>query len=321
MELRTAASILVRACKFHSKPHIQGGHMSSATGAARIAQQPVPPLVAQTAVPTEARSSGVSWGAVSAGAFATAALSLSLLVLGTGVGLSAVSPWSNSGATASAIGWGAIIWLIVVQMLSSALGGYLAGRLRTKWVSLHTDEVYFRDTAHGFLVWSVSLVATAALLASAVAATAGGAATAASSSGSAGNAAATRVLDPNEYYVDSLLRTEHANAERNDAALRAEVSIILANAIRNGYLAPADNAYLTRIVAARTGLNEIEAQKSVSAVFEEDRQVTDAARKAAAHSMYWLFLSLLIGAFCASITATMGGKQRDRVPVQAAYAA
>jgi hypothetical protein len=298
--------------------------MSSAATTARIAQQKLPPPAIETSLPTEARSSGVSWGAVSAGAFATAALSLSLLALGTGVGLSSMSPWSNPGATASAIGWGAIAWLVLVQLLSSALGGYLAGRLRTKWVSLHTDEVYFRDTAHGFLVWSVSLVVTAAFLASAAASMVGGAATTASLSGSSASAssrAEARVLDPNEYYVDSLLRSERINVDRNDAPLRSEAGIIFANALRIGYLAPADDAYLARLVSARTGLNENESQKRVSNVFEQDRQAADAARKAVAHGLYWLFLSLLIGAFCASFAATIGGRQRDRVPVHAAYAA
>lgn len=296
--------------------------MSSAAATARIAQQPLPPLGAEVTLPTEARSSGVSWGAVFAGAFATAALCLSLLALGTGLGLSSMSPWSNSGATASAIGWGAIAWLVLVQILSSALGGYLAGRLRTKWVSLHTDEVYFRDTAHGFLVWSVSLVVTAAFLASAAASMVGGAATTASlSSASASDRTEARVFDSNEYYVDSLLRTGRVNVDRNDAPLRAEVGIILANALGRGYLAPADNAYLATLVSVRAGISENESRKRVNDVFEQDRQAADVGRKAIAHSLYWLFLALLIGAFCASFAATIGGRQRDRVPVHAAYAA
>src|SRR5580704_5040642 len=113
----------------------------------------------------EAHSSGVSWGAVIGGAFVAAAVSLIMLALGAGFGLSAVSPWSNVGA--SAIGAAAIVWLIVNEAISCALGGYLAGRLRTKWVSVHTDEVYFRDTANGFLVWAVAVVMTVTFLASA----------------------------------------------------------------------------------------------------------------------------------------------------------
>src|ERR1035438_10481795 len=120
-------------------------------------------------------SVGVSWPAVMGGAFVTAALSLILLSLGTGLGLSSISPWTNTGASASTIGAAAIVWVIMMQLIASAMGGYLAGRLRTKWVSIHSDEVYFRDTAHGFLAWAVAVVITAAFLASAAASMAGGA--------------------------------------------------------------------------------------------------------------------------------------------------
>src|ERR1700674_5960002 len=85
----------------------------------------------------EAHSSGVSWAAVIAGAFVAAALSLILLALGTGVGLSSVSPWSNVGASTSTVSSIAIVWLIVTQIIASTMGGYLAGRLRTKWVNIH----------------------------------------------------------------------------------------------------------------------------------------------------------------------------------------
>ena len=115
----------------------------------------------------ESHSSSVSWAAVIAGAFVAAALSLILLAFGTGIGLSSLSPWGNAGAPASAVSRGAILWLIAMEMIASAIGGYLAGRLRTKWVNVHTDEVYFRDTAHGFLVWAVSVVIAGAFLASA----------------------------------------------------------------------------------------------------------------------------------------------------------
>jgi hypothetical protein len=95
----------------------------------------------------ESAVSGVSWAAIIAGAFAIVAASLILLALGAGLGLASVSPWYNSGASATAFGVWAAVWLIVVQWLSAALGGYLTGRLRTKWVGLHTDEVYFRGLA------------------------------------------------------------------------------------------------------------------------------------------------------------------------------
>src|ERR1700733_9213086 len=131
--------------------------------------------ISGTAVTNDSTSPGVSWGAVIAGAFVAAALSLALLSLGTGIGLSSVSPWASVGASASAIGWTTIAWLILMQLIALSIGGYLAGRLRTKWVSVHAHEVYFRDTAHGFLVWAVGLVLTAAFLASAATSVIGGA--------------------------------------------------------------------------------------------------------------------------------------------------
>src|SRR5579871_6323941 len=116
---------------------------------------------------TEAHSSGVSWGAVIGGAFAAAAIYLILLALGAGFGLSAVSPWANTGASASTVGTIELVWLIIIEVIAAALGGYLTGRLRTKWALIHTDEVYFRDTANGFLAWAVALVISVTLLASA----------------------------------------------------------------------------------------------------------------------------------------------------------
>src|ERR1700737_1426480 len=132
--------------------------------------------VAETSVNNEANSSGVSWAAVIGGGFVTAALSLILLALGAGLGFSSVSPWSTVGASASAVGKATLVWLVLMQIISSSMGGYLAGRLRTKWANIHTDEVYFRDTAHGFLAWAVALVITAAFLASAATSMAGSAA-------------------------------------------------------------------------------------------------------------------------------------------------
>src|ERR1700726_771664 len=115
----------------------------------------------------EGQGSGVSWGAIMAGGIATSALSLLLLALGAGLGFSSVSPWSNSGVASTTFNVGAGLYLIVMAMVASTIGGYLAGRLRTKWVGVHTHEVFFRDTAHGFLAWALAAVLSAAFLASA----------------------------------------------------------------------------------------------------------------------------------------------------------
>jgi hypothetical protein len=260
----------------------------------------------------EAHSSGVSWGAVIGGAFVAASFYLILLALGAGLGLSAVSPWTDVGASASAVGTAAVIWLIFIEIVASALGGYLTGRLRTKWALIHTDEVYFRDTANGFLAWAVALVISVTLLATAAASMVGRAAQlrppleAAATSGP---------LDPSAYFVDALFRSGSAGSENADVALRAEAGRIFTNALRQNEIPDADRSYLTHLIAAGAGISEADAEKRVSDVFANARQAEDTARKATAHLLLWLFLALLMGAFSASYAATIGGRQRDHVKV------
>jgi hypothetical protein len=258
---------------------------------------------------SETYSSGVSWAAVIGGAFTGAALSLILLALGTGLGLSSVSPWSNTGASASTIGKAAIAWLIFTQVAASALAGYLAGRLRTKWATIHTDEVYFRDTANGFLAWAVGIVLTAAFLASAATSMIGGSA---QLTGTPGAAATGKTVDANDYFADALLRSDHPTAG-NGVAGREEVGRILAHGLKQDDVAGADKSYLAQLVAARTGLSQPEAERRVNDVITEARQTADTARKAFAHLSLWMFIALLSGAFCASYAATIGGRQRDGV--------
>ncbi|HEY6764714.1 MAG TPA: hypothetical protein VI386_08075 [Candidatus Sulfotelmatobacter sp.] len=260
----------------------------------------------------EGSATGVSWPAVIGGAFVGAALSLILLSLGTGLGLSSISPWSNAGASSSAISKAAIAWLILTQILASAMGGYLAGRLRTKWTNVHTDEVYFRDTAHGFLAWAVGIVITAAFLTTAATSLAGGAGQR-SSNPSVSPGTEESSLSPNAYFVDMLLRSNGSVAQRDDSAFRTEVARIFAHSMRQGSMSATDKAYLAQGVSARTGLNQTDAEQRVSAVFQEAQESADAARRTLAHLSLWLFVALLSGAFCASYAGTIGGRQRDHV--------
>ena len=140
--------------------------------------------------------SAVSWGAIIAGAVAAAALSLILLMLGVGLGLSAVSPWANYGASAATFGVSTILWVTLTPLLACAMGGYIAGRLRTRWVGAQTDEIYFRDTAHGFLAWAVASLATAVLLTSVIGSIVGAQAGASVAGGFAARAASARTLTP-----------------------------------------------------------------------------------------------------------------------------
>lgn len=248
-------------------------------------------------------TSGVSWGAVIGGAFVAAALSLIMLALGAGFGLSAVSPWSNVGASAQAIGAAAIGWLILTEVIASAMGGYLAGRLRIRWRSIHTDEVHFRDTANGFLTWAVAVVMTVAFLAAGAVSMVGG----------APGEAVSQANSASGYFVDRLFRSVQPTTSDNDPMVRAEAARILDYSVLQDQSSAADSAYLAQLVAAKTGLSPAEAQTRVAETITEARADEDAARKATAHLLLWVFVALLAGAFCASFAATIGGRQRDHV--------
>ncbi|MES2932671.1 MAG: hypothetical protein V4805_04205 [Pseudomonadota bacterium] len=294
---------------------------------------------------TDTTASGVSWAAILGGAAAAAALSLILLILGAGLGFSAISPWSHTGVSATAIGISSIIWLAFTQLAASGIGGYLAGRLRIKWATVHTDEVYFRDTAHGFLAWAVATLATVALVGSVIGnvvstGVTAGAAVATSAIGAAGAtgiAAASQTGNGNRgnsandgvmaYMTDSLFRADPAASDsggNGDGALRLETGRIFAHAIRAKTLSQEDRQYVAQLVAKRTGLTPADAEKRVTDLFNKTqtaineaeqsaKQAADTARKAASYSALWMFLALLLGAFVASVAATFGGRQRDRV--------
>lgn len=251
--------------------------------------------------------SGVSWPAVAAGAVASLALTLVLIAFGTGLGLSVVSPWGNSGASATTFKITTGLYLVVIAMISSAIGGYLAGRLRSRWVGVHTDEVYFRDTAHGFLAWAFATVIGAILLATPASTLIGSAV----SGVSAGATAAASQSGPVDGYVDTLLRPNTPSANGNAADSRSELSRVIASSLRNGEIKPADRAYIDRVIAARTGLSEADADKRLNDVINDAKTAADAARKAAMQLAFWLTASLLIGAFSASLAATEGGGLRD----------
>jgi MFS family permease len=127
------------------------------------AKDAVDPQLYPTGTTIDPTSSAVSWSAIWAGTATAIGVSLTLLVIGSAFGLASVSPWPGLGVKPTTFTIGAGIWLIVMQWLSSALGGYIAGRLRTRWQSLHTDEVFFRDTAHGLLTWASATIIVAGI--------------------------------------------------------------------------------------------------------------------------------------------------------------
>jgi hypothetical protein len=277
----------------------------------------------------EASKSAIAWGPIFAGAFAAAAATAVLMLLGSGLGLTLISPWSEESASFTTVAASTAIWIVVVQWLSSALGGYLSGRLRTKWVGVHTDEVFFRDTAHGFMAWAVAtLIVIGALGLHSMVLFGAGTHVAANVAGGAANAAGQSVQAGNQndaagYFADSLLRPGDPSrlaATGPDAGqpTSAQVTRILTMAAVQGELPQEDRAYLTNLVAARTGLSPQDAQARVDATLNRANELkakaqkaADDARKASATAAILGALSMVIGAFIASAAGAMGGRQRD----------
>ena len=300
----------------------------------------VPPQPAAISDLPRGHASAVSWAAVLAGAAAAAALSLILLLLGTGLGMSSVSPWANVGISATTWGITTILWVTITQLLASGMGGYIAGRLRGNWAGTQLDEIYFRDTAHGFLAWAVATLTTAALLTTVIGSIVSGGikAGAAVATGVVAATGAAASADgasdkgsPIAYYIDTLFRRDVSGVSGTAGALVndqsspapvAEVTRIFTRTIRVEPLPPEDVRYVGQLVAQRTGLTQQEAEKRVAdtynrlqAKWQESetaaKQAADKARKASAVSALWLFISLLIGAFFASLAAVYGGRHRD----------
>lgn len=274
--------------------------------------------------------SAASWPSIIAGAFVAAAATVILVSLGSGIGFASISPWPDRGASVTTFAVTTAIWLLVTQWVSAALGGYIAGRLRTRWIGTHPHEVFFRDTAHGLITWAVATILVVAVgvssfrsAAGAAGHVAGTAATAALGAG-AGGAMSPNTAPSNTnsqispYEIDKLFRTSNFGGAALLADARTETAHIAANAFANGSVSAADRAYLVEQVSARTGASQTDAQARVdnfiASITEAQAKLkaeADTARKAAAEASIYLALSLLVGAFIASVSAALGGRIRD----------
>lgn len=277
----------------------------------------------------ESNVPALAWGPVIGGAVAATGTTVILLLLGSGVGLTMVSPWAGESASFTAVSISAAIWFVVVQWLSSALGGYLTGRLRTKWADVHTDEVFFRDTAHGFLSWALATVVVAGIAGSAFTSLVGGGVQAASSVAATAvvSTAATGATNDGGaqnpatgYFTDLLLRPQDltGRARADDGVATAEISRILVQGAASEGVPDRDRSYIAALIASRAGLTPEEARARVDEVLaqidqakQEAVEAADVARKSAATVALLGALSLLVGAFISSASAALGGRQRD----------
>lgn len=268
----------------------------------------------------ESPVSAVSWAAIIAGALAAVATTLILMAIGSGLGLASASPWPREGLSGTGFTIMTAIWLVVMQWLSSGIGGYLTGRLRTKWAAVHTHEVFFRDTAHGFVTWAVATLVVALGAASATTAAVGAGVKAASTvvSGAAQATADAAGSAVSDYDIDSLFRTTKPGPNASAADMHAQAGRILARSMVNGEMSAADRTYLASLISANTEVSQQEAEQRIDqsitqlkAAEAKAREAADTARKAASLAAFYTALSMLIGAFIASVAAAIGGRQRD----------
>jgi hypothetical protein len=265
----------------------------------------------------------VDWGAVFAGAVLAAALSFVLLTFGTAIGLSATSPWPNSGLSAKVLASLAVFWAIAQQIGSLMAGGYVAGRMRARWLE-PGHEAEFRDGLHGGLVWAVAILIGAFL----VLATAG--LVARTGADVAGKAAASMAStsEPMDLVLDTMLRPTSAAAPPAAGApaaapraravstsspddVRAEVSRILARSVTSGSIGTENRTYLAQLVAQRTGISQQEAEKRVDEAVNAARAAADKARRAAVLTGFVTAAGLILSFAAAWWAAMKGGRHRD----------
>jgi hypothetical protein len=272
----------------------QGAPIASSTGAVRPA-------------------SFVEWGAVLAGAVLAAALSFVLLTFGAAIGLSATSPWPNSGMSVKVIATLAVFWALAQQIGSLMAGGYVAGRMRSRWHEAG-DEKEFRDGLHGGLVWAVAVLISAFF----VFATASLAVrTGADVAGSAVAGAASRTTNAMDTVLDAMVRAPAGAPQSRSAVaptsdeIRGEITRILTSAVATGSLSAENRTYLASLVAQRTGVSQQEAEKRVDDAITATRTAADKARRAAILTGFVTAAGLILSFGAAWWAAIKGGEHRD----------
>jgi hypothetical protein len=255
------------------------------------------------AVPTPGGPlSYIHWGPVIAGAVVAAAASFVLMTFAGAIGLAVASPSPTWRDTSIALAILSGLWILLVAVGSSALGGYLAGRVRSTWAT-SSDEIEFRDGAHGLLVWALAIVVTGFLVWAT--ATTVSAVTAAGSTQSRVTAAETALA----YELDRLFRSDK-RPEPADQETRAEAGRILITGLRRD-MRPEDRTYLNRLVAARTGLAPADAERRVIQVVTEAQQAARRARASGIIIGFMTAASLAAAAVAAWFAAGVGGRHRD----------
>ncbi|HZP99805.1 MAG TPA: hypothetical protein VFB13_09725 [Reyranella sp.] len=269
----------------------------------------------------------LSWGGIVAGAICAAAISILLFAFGSGIGLTAVSPWPNSGLSPVVLAIIGAIWVAIVQVVGFGAGGYVAGRVRNSWSAVAVHERRFRDGMHGFVTWALGLligalfaaVAAGGLLHSGL--QAGAMVAAGAMNGQNGSQASQP--SAGDYGFDYLMRpAPQAGGQAAQPAswgdVKPSVVRVFADNLKAGRLPDRDRSYLASLVAQRTGMSQADAEKRVDEAFAEAknadtklRAAADKARKTSALAAFLAAATLVVGCAAACAAAGAGGRHRD----------
>jgi hypothetical protein len=265
--------------------------------------RPDPPVVARAEVSAPG-AIYLHWNPVLAGAIVAAALSFVLLSFGSAIGLAVVSPSSSWRDTSSALALLGGLWLLLTALASFGLGGYLAGRLRTPWSVATPHEVEFRDGLHGLLVWGLAIIIGVGLTFATARTLAGRADLTAPTASTAEPLLALE--------LDRLFRSDRRPSDPgNDTEIRAQAARIITAGLGHTSVAPDDRAYLIRLVAARTGLSQPDAEGRVNQAIAQSSEAIAGARHGAVIMAFMIAASLMLGAAVAWLAAAFGGQHRD----------
>jgi hypothetical protein len=271
----------------------------------------------------------VDWPAILGGAVAGAGVAFVLSTFGTGLGLSLVSPYRGEGLPAWGLVVGIGLWTLWVAGTSFIAAGYVTGRMRRRMPDASTHEAQIRDGVHGVIAWSTCALIGAALLALGAYGTgtvASRIAPAAANVAPAARATAARPgqLDEGDYtvIVEQMFGPGEENSKPGAEPARRVAAKILAAGVAVGKLEERDRAYLTKLIASRSGIDEPTAQGRVDQAFKESqalaekaKQAANVARKVAVVSAFMLAASLLLGLAACWWAASLGGRHRDEQTV------
>ena len=254
--------------------------------------------------PAIGRPTYLHWSPIFAGAIVAAAVSFVLISFGAGIGLAVASPSSTWRDTSSLLALLGGLWLLLTALAAFGLGGYLAGSLREAWSTAPPDAVEFRDGIHGLLVWGLAILMGALLTLSASKLVTGRADLTAPTAATAEPLLA--------FELDRLFRSDHSPTELgNDSQIRAQAARIITTAVGRKAMEQDDRDYLVRLVQARTGLPQPDAEHRVDLAVAQAKDAIDKARHGTVILTFMIACSLLLGLPAAWLAAAAGGQHRD----------